>query len=111
MITRFVVLVLVVSLAVLATRVVERSKGRSRTGLEPGLLLVTSLGCTLCGPAQRALDAAGVDYRMVDAAAVPELGIRSVPTLFLVDGTGAVVARRSGRAAILAEAQLAAWRS
>lgn len=111
MITRLVVLVLVVSLALLAIRVVERSKGRRHTGLAPGLLLVTSHGCTLCGPAQQALEAAGVDYRMVDAAAVPELGIRSVPTLFLVDGTGSVIARRSGRAAIVAESQLAAWRS
>ncbi|MGF1667637.1 MAG: hypothetical protein ACFCVC_15370 [Acidimicrobiia bacterium] len=111
MTARIVILVGVVAFALLAVRLFERWKGRPRRGLEPGLLLVTSPGCTLCGPAQRALEAAGLDFRLVDASDVPELAIRSVPTLFRIDGSGEVVARRSGRAAVLGAADWAAWAS
>jgi hypothetical protein len=109
--TRIVILVGVVAFALLAVRLVERWKGRPRRGLEPGLLLVTAPGCSLCGPAQRALEAAGLVYRLVDASEVPELAVRSVPTLFRIDASGEVVARRSGRAAVLGAPDLAVWAS
>jgi hypothetical protein len=108
---RIVILVGVVLVALLAVRLSERWKGRARGGLEPGLLLVTSPGCTLCIPAQRALEAAGLDYRLVDVSEVPELLVRSVPTLFRIDASGEVIARRSGRAAVLGAPDLAVWAS
>ena len=109
MILRLLILSLVVVLAWGVVWISERWRGRARTGLEPGLLLVTGEGCTLCGPAVAALESAGRQYRTVDASAVPHLGVRSVPTLLLVGGDGHVVARRSGRAAVMSPAQLAGW--
>jgi hypothetical protein len=111
MILRLVVLLVVIAGAFLCVRWLERAKGRSRPELPPGLLLVTAPGCSLCGPARASLDRAGLSYRVADAGEVPELGVRSVPTLLLVDDSGTVVARRSGRAAVLGAADLAAWRS
>lgn len=111
MIGRLVVLALVVGAAFLCVWLVERSKGKQHSGLTSGLLLVTAPGCSLCGPARESLDRAGLSYRVVDAGDVPELGVRSVPTLFRVDETGTVIARRSGRGAVLGEADLATWRS
>lgn len=109
MIARFVILAVVVAGAFVIVSLVERRRGGRRTGLEPGMLLVTAPGCALCGPAERALAAAGLAFRKVDASDVPDLGVRSVPTLFIVDQQGALVARRSGRAAVMTPAELAGW--
>ena len=109
MTARIVLLVTVVVLAFALVWLSERWRGRARTGLEPGLLLVTAAGCSMCGPAERALAGAGLSFRSVDASEVRHLGVRSVPTLFVVDDGGTVVLRRSGRAAIMSPAELAAW--
>lgn len=106
---RIGLLLAVVALAFALVWLSERWRGRARTGLEPGLLLVTGPGCAMCGPAERALAGAGLSFRSVDASQVRHLGVRSVPTLFVVDERGAVVLRRSGRAAIMSQAELAEW--
>lgn len=87
----------------------ERRRGRAPSDLEPGLLLVTAAGCALCRSALASLNSAGRPFRVVDAGQVRDLGVRSVPALFLVDSNGAVVARRSGRAAVMSPAELARW--
>lgn len=109
MIVRIVVLLLVVAGAFALVWASERWRGRSRSGLVPGVLLVTAPGCSLCGPTERALLAAGVAYRKVEVSDVPDLAVRSVPTLFRVDSRGEVVIRRSGRAAVMSPAELAGW--
>jgi hypothetical protein len=52
-----------------------------------------------------------VPHRVLDAEALPELGIRSVPTLLVIDAKGEVVRRRSGRAAITDAARVSVWMS
>lgn len=111
MIARVVVLAIVLVCAFLCVRWFERSRGKRRSGMLPGLLLVTAPGCSLCGPARESLDRSGLPYRVADVSEVPELGVRSVPTLFHVDESGTVVARRSGRAAVLGAADWITWRS
>jgi hypothetical protein len=108
-IVRLLVLVTVIGTAWVLVWLSERVRGRSRFGLEPGLVLVTSEGCSLCGPAMSALEAAGRPFRTLDAAKAQDLGVRSVPTLFLVGDDGAVLARRSGRAAVMSPAELTRW--
>ncbi len=107
--TRIVVLLAVLGLAFALVWFSERWRGRARIGLEPGLMLVTAHGCSMCGPAERALAGAGLSFRSVDASEVRHLGVRSVPTLFVVDEWGEVVLRRSGRAAVVSPAELAVW--
>lgn len=70
------------------------------TRLPSGLTLVTGPGCGLCGPVERALTRAGVKLRVTDVAAIDLAGIRSLPVALVVDHRGAIVMRRSGRAAL-----------
>jgi hypothetical protein len=111
MIVRLVVLALVVGGAFAIVWLAQRSRGRSRVGLPPGLVLVTSPGCTVCGPAEMAVRAAGESFSVLDVSEIPELGVRSVPTLFRVGERGVVVARRSGRAAVVAPVETGGWTS
>ncbi len=80
----------------------QRRRGAGRIAIPPGLTLVTGPGCALCGPVQRALARAGVEPRLaeVDSFELPGPQIRSLPVALLVDASGTVVMRRSGRAAL-----------
>jgi hypothetical protein len=105
MTTRLVILGMALVLGVAAAWLLERV--RPRPGLEPGVTLVTGESCPLCPLAERALSEAGVGHRTVAASAT--VGIRSVPTLVVVDESGTVVVRRSGRAVIADAGKVAAW--
>lgn len=102
MIVRLVVLVLAVGLAFGVVAVVERRRGRTAVALPAGVTLVTGPGCRLCAAAARALTAAdpGLAVRVVDVAELTDGSVRSVPTVIVADGSGGIVLRRSGRAAI-----------
>lgn len=82
--------------------VAERARIRRRPRLSPGVTLVTAAGCSLCPAVESAL--ASASPRVVDASSLPE--VRSVPTVLVVDGTGRVTMRRSGKAALADVASL-----
>lgn len=105
MILRLLIVALVLAAAFgtqwgLARRRPSRAFSKAAMGLGPGIWLVTSTTCTLCGPAERSLRGQGLSPRVVDVGEVHEIGIRSVPTLLVIDEDGVVVSRRSGRAVI-----------
>lgn len=80
----------------------QRRPGPTLTALLPGITLLTGPGCALCGPVERALVRAGASPRVTDIQEVdlPGPPIRSLPVALVVDHDGAVVMRRSGRAAL-----------
>ncbi len=96
MILRLVVLVATLALAYGAAGLMERRRPRSVQGFRQGITLVTSPGCALC-PAIRTV-LRDVSVREVDVSSV--VGVRSVPTVIVVDADGEVILRRSGRSAI-----------
>jgi hypothetical protein len=109
-IERLAVLAVVVGFSLVALWVWERRPTRRvASTLGPGLVLVTSRGCPLCPAAITALQRTRVPHRVVDTAAVPEIGIRSVPTLLALAHDGTVVQRRSGRAAITDAPKAGSW--
>ena len=111
---RIVLLVLVGGGAWLIVVLWQRRPAGALSGLPAGVTLITGPGCSLCEPAQRALRRAGIEPRLAEAGALEVSGtpIRSLPTALLVDQTGAVVMRRSGRAAVTdAEALAVRWRT
>lgn len=103
---RLVLLALTLAAAFGGAALFQRRRPRARTGLPPGLVLVTGPGCGLCEPARQALLRAGIEPITVDVGEAPDVGVRSLPTLLGVDEEGRVVWRRSGRAAVAFAAQL-----
>ena len=87
----------------------QRRRGPASTLLLPGVTVLTGPGCALCGPVERALVRAGAAPRVADINEVdlPGPPIRSLPVALVVDHNGAVVMRRSGRAALEDAAALA----
>ncbi len=110
MILRIALVVALVGAGYLAAGLVERRRLRTVPGLAPGLTVFTGAACRLCAPALAALQARGVEPRVVDAsAAPPSLGtIRALPLAVLVAEGGEVVMRRSGRSVITDAPDLAA---
>ncbi|MFO7548094.1 MAG: hypothetical protein R6X29_04370 [Acidimicrobiia bacterium] len=103
MINRLLVLALVIGLAVLVVALLERRRGRVRSGaLKPGVTVVTGPWCTLCGPTLAALEARGISPTVYDLSRAPDgLGtVMSLPTVYVVGDDGEVVIRRSGRSAL-----------
>lgn len=108
MITRLLVLVVALGVGNLAVTLVQRRRGKPDAWMVPGLTLVTSKDCVLCPRAKTALERAAVPHRVLDISEVALPGIRSVPTLLWVGDGGEVEWRRSGRAAVIEAARLAA---
>lgn len=110
MITRLVVLGLAVAVAFGVVAVLERRRGKIGGDLPAGITLVTGPDCRLCESARRALVAAAPDLpvRVVDVSALGDPSVRSVPTVVVADGSGEVILRRSGRAAISDAGRIAA---
>ncbi len=100
MIIRLVIVVALAVVLAIAMRSVSRRKGHIRSGVPLGLTLVTGSGCAECVRAVRALDAAGVEYSVVDAEAAGSIGIRtlSVPIAVVGDAHGSAVIVRRGTA-------------
>lgn len=110
MILRVVLVIALVGAGYLATGVVERRRGRTVSGLAPGLTVFTGTACRLCPPALAALEARGARPTVRDVSAAPaSLGtVRALPLAVLVAEDGAVVMRRSGRSVIADAGELAA---
>lgn len=106
MIWRLAVLVLVLGLAWLAVGVWERLPASPRRTLSAGLTLVTGADCRLCPQAIAAVGDAGIPVSIIDITDAPDPGIRSIPTAFVTDADGRVIARRSGRSAVTAMPEL-----
>lgn len=106
MIWRIVVVVVVVVAARLAVMVWERRRAPSLRALGAGLTLVTGPDCRLCPLAVAAVGEAGIQVAIVDIADAADPSIRSIPTAFVTDADGRVIARRSGRSAIAAMPEL-----
>lgn len=102
MMVRLVLVAAVVVLAWSAVAMWERRRPglRNRSGLLPGVTLVTGPGCRLCDAAEAALRRHQVTSRRVTVDRFPDLGVRAVPTVLVADRRGRLVLRRSGRAAI-----------
>jgi len=80
----------------------QRKPGKDQLPLPTGITLVTGPGCSLCGPVERALVRAGAPPMVTDIGALELVGppIRSLPVALVVDESGTVIMRRSGRAAL-----------
>jgi hypothetical protein len=77
--------------------------------LQQGLTLISGPGCRLCEPAVQALQRAGASVVVTEDPEIrDQLGVRALPTAFVVDANGAVIMRRSGRTVISDAAALAA---
>lgn len=107
MIARLIVVGAIVALAWLVVALVERRRGTPVSSVPSGLTLVTGTDCRLCPLAVDAAGRAGVRVNVVDVADVADQGIRSLPTAFVTDRAGMVLARRSGRSVISDMALLA----
>ncbi len=108
MIWRIALVVVVVGAAWLAVTLWER-RTTSRLRLPgSGLTLVTGTDCRLCPQAVAAVGDAGIPVSIVDIADAGDPSIRSIPTAFVADAGGRVIARRSGRSAITAMPELIA---
>jgi len=107
---RLLVLVLVLAAAYGVVRVGERRRGRGVVKLAPGLVLVTAPGCALCPSALRALQSAGGDPRVIEAADMPPSAgrVTSVPVAMVIGTAGEVLLRRSGRSVITDARELTA---
>lgn len=106
MIWRVFVVVVVVGAAWLAVMAWERRRVPSPRRPVPGLTLVTGADCRLCPLAVAAVGDAGIPVSIVDIADAADPSIRSIPTAFVADADGRVIARRSGRSAIAAMPEL-----
>ena len=101
MIGRLAVVVAAVAVAWLLITLWERRPTRmGSAALSPGLWLFVSDGCRLCGPAHAALTLAGHDPIIRNVGQAEGVDIRSVPTALVVDRSGRVIWRRSGRAVV-----------
>lgn len=108
MIERLAIVVVVVGVAALVVRLVERRLPRSLR-LPVGITLVTGPDCALCGPVARALESGGVSIRTIGSDEMDQRhGVRAVPTVLVADEEGRVVMRRSGRSALADAADLVA---
>ncbi len=101
---RLAVLGLVVAGAFAVAALLERRPLGRRVSLPAGITVIIGPGCVWC---RRLLDALRtrapqVAVNVVDLAGEgqPELSVRSLPTLLVVDPRGGVRIRRSGRAAL-----------
>lgn len=108
MIWRAVVVAVAVALALVAVRLWERRPASAQRRLSSGLTLVTGADCRLCPQAVAAAVGADVPVRIVDVGDLADPGIRSLPTAFVADRSGTVIARRSGRSAVSGMADLIA---
>jgi hypothetical protein len=106
MIWRLTLLVLVIGAAWLAVALWERRLGSSVRVLVSGLTLVTGADCTLCSQAVAAVGDAGISVSIVDIGDTADPTIRSIPTAFVADAGGRVIARRSGRSVVTAMPEL-----
>ena len=106
MISRLAVLAVVIGVAWLAVTLWERRMASPGRRLSAGLTLVTGADCRLCPLAVAAVGDAGIAVSIIDVADASDSSIRSVPTAFVTDGSGRVLARRSGRSAITAMPEL-----
>ncbi len=102
LVLRLLVLVAIGGGAWIAAGWWQRRRGAIRLPLAAGVTLVTGPGCALCGPVERALRRAGVQPRVTEVGSLdlPGPPIRSLPVALVVDGSGRVLLRRSGRAAL-----------
>lgn len=103
---RVLILAAVTVLIAVVIRMFERRPIRRKASLPAGLTLVSGSGCGLCLSVRNTLDHRGTPYREVDISEVPDLGIRSLPTLLLVDDSGEITWKRSGRSAVVDAARL-----
>lgn len=106
MIWRTALVVAVIGAAWLVVMLWER---RATSGIRPlvsGLTLVTGADCRLCPQAVAAVHGAGIPVSIIDIADAADPSIRSIPTAFVADASGRVIARRSGRSAITAMPEL-----
>ena len=100
MILRLALVVLVIGVAGVSVTLWERRVKPTRRALASGLTLVTGSDCSLCPQAVAAVGEAGIPVSIIDIADAADPTIRSIPTAFVADATGRVIARRSGRSAI-----------
>ena len=105
---RLVLLALVIGAAWLAITLWERRTVSPGRILSTGLTLVTGTDCRLCPQAVAAVGNAGIPVSIVDIRHAGDPSIRSLPTAFVTDAGGRVIARRSGRAAVTAMPELIA---
>ena len=103
---RLVLVVVVIGVAWLFVMFWERRVRPARHVLASGLTLVTGADCRLCPHAVAAVDGAGIPVAIIDIAEAADPSIRSLPTAFVTDAGGRVIARRSGRSAITAMPEL-----
>lgn len=108
MIGRLAVLALVLSLAWLIVFLWERRRFAA-PNLMPGITVVAGPHCNLCDPVVTAIRNAdsNATLRVVDVSQVTDGTVRSLPTVFVVDESGELVLRRSGRSALADAAELA----
>lgn len=100
MIERLLILLVVVGVALAVVTFRERFRPR-RLRAQPGITVFTGPDCRLCPPLLTVLDAAGVEYRLVDVTTSSGAGIRALPTVVVADERGGIALRRSGRSAIV----------
>lgn len=84
----------------------ERRTTAPARPLVTGLTLVTGADCRLCPLAVAAVDGAGIPVSIIDIAEAADPSIRSIPTAFVADADGRVLARRSGRSAVTGMSEL-----
>ncbi len=106
MIWRLALLVAVIGATWLAVALWERRPGLSARPLASGLTLVTGADCALCSQALTALGDPGIPVSIVDIGDAADPTIRSIPTAFVIDAGGQVIARRSGRSVVTAMPEL-----
>ncbi len=106
MIWRIALVVVVVGAAWLAVNLWERRVRGAGRPLVSGLTLVTGAECRLCPQAVAAASAAEIPVSIVDIADAADPTIKSIPTAFVTDSNGRVIARRSGRSAVTAMPEL-----
>ena len=103
---RLVLLALVIGVAWLAITLWERRTVPPGRAMSTGLTLVTGADCRLCPQAVAAVRNAGIAVSIVDIGVVADPSIKSLPTAFVTDAGGRVLARRSGRSALTAMPEL-----
>ncbi len=100
MIWRLSLVALAIGAAWLLLSLWERRSTSPARPLVSGLTLITGADCRLCPLALAAVVDAGIRVSIVDIADAADSSIRSIPTAFVADADGRVLARRSGRSAI-----------
>lgn len=103
---RLVLLAVIIGAAWLAIALWERRTVSPGRALATGLTLVTGADCRLCPQAVIAVGDAGIPVTIVDVGDADDPTIKSLPTAFVTDAGGQVIARRSGRSAVTAMPEL-----